>query len=427
MSTKIISIRVAKPDYKIQKIKAREILDSRGNPTVEVDVFTKTHMAREQVPSGASTGIHEALELRDGGRRYSGQGVQKAVKNVNSKISKKIKNMDLRKPEMIDRAMIELDGTENKTKLGANAMLGVSLACYSLSALLRGKQLYSILGGKNRIPTPFLNIINGGKHAANKLQIQEFMIAPRGKTFAESMRIAAETYHQLKKNIIKEYGAINANVGDEGGFAPDVNTTREALDLIMKTLNDLGYARKVKIGIDAAASEFYNKKNKNYFIDDKWLNKDELVNYYERLVEDYPIISLEDPFDQDDFEGFAMATEAFKKKKVQVVGDDLLVTNVKRIKMALDQKMCNALLLKVNQIGTVTEAIDAAKLAMKNKWNVMVSHRSGETTSSFIADLVVGLGCGQIKSGAPCRGERLAKYNRLMKIEEELGRRAKYK
>jgi enolase len=426
VATKIISIRVSKKDTKIQKIKAREILDSRGNPTVEVDVYTKSHMAREQVPSGASTGIHEALELRDGGKRYNGQGVLKAVKHVNTKIFRKIKGMDLRKPAMIDKTMVDLDGTDNKSKLGANAILGVSLACHRLSAYVQGKKLYSLLGGKNIMPTPHFNIINGGKHAANKISIQEFMIAPRAKSFSEQLRMGSEIYHDLKKSIINKYGSINANVGDEGGFAPNLNKTKDALDLIMKSIEDLGHGKKVNIAMDVAASEFYNSKTKKYTMEGKKIKSEKLLNYYDDLVKNYPIISVEDPFDQDDYANFSEFTKLMKKRKVQVVGDDLLVTNINRVKMAMEKKMCNALLLKVNQVGTVSEAIAAAKFAMRKNWKVMVSHRSGETTSNFISDLAVGLGCGQIKSGAPCRGERMSKYNRLLQIEEGLGKRAKY-
>ena len=409
---------------KITKIKAREILDSRGNPTIEVDVYTERCFAREQVPSGASTGIHEALELRDGEKRYDGKGVLKAVRNVNDIIAKKLRGRDVTKQREIDELMIELDGTPNKSRLGANAILGISLACARCSAVAQRKHLYEILGGKNILPIPFMNVINGGKHADNMLSFQEFMIAPMGKTFSESIRLGSETYHALKKRIAEKYGKSSTNVGDEGGFAPNLKSVREALELLVKTIDGLGYGKEIKIAIDAASSEFYHKGS--YMVDGKLVPREKMIRFYEELIYDYPIISIEDPFEQDDFMPYSELMERMVKN-VQIVGDDLLVTNTKRIKMALDRKLCNALLLKVNQIGTLTEAIEAANLAMSNGWNVMVSHRSGETESSFISDLAVGLGTGQIKSGAPCRSERLAKYNRLLRIEEHLGRKARYK
>lgn len=409
---------------RITKVKAREILDSRGNPTIEVDVYTKNCMAREEVPSGASTGVHEALELRDGGKRYNGKGVLKAVKNVNEVIAKKLRGRDIAKQGEIDELMIELDGTHNKSRLGANAILGVSLACARCSSIAQKKPLYQVLGGKNILPTPFMNIINGGKHADNRLSFQEFMIVPMGKTFAESLRLGSETYHELKKRIAQKYGKDSTNVGDEGGFAPNLKNVREALDLLVKTIDSMGLGKQVKIAIDAASSEFFHKGD--YMVDGKKMSSHKLINFYEHLLYDYPIVSLEDPFEQDDFMPYTELMERLVKK-VQIVGDDLLATSPARIRMAIKRKLCNALLLKVNQIGTLTEAMEAANLAMENNWNVMVSHRSGETESSFIADLVVGLGTGQIKSGAPCRSERLAKYNQLLRIEEELGKKAKYK
>jgi len=407
--------------YKITKIKAREILDSRGNPTIEVDVYTNKFFAREAVPSGASTGIHEAVELRDGTKRYMGKGVQYAVNNVNNIIAKKLAGMDVREQKDIDKLMIELDGTHNKARLGANAILGVSLACARCSAVSQEVPLYKLLGGKNVLPIPFMNIINGGKHADNKLSFQEFMIAPKAKTFAESLRIGSETYQMLKKVIHKHYGKASTNVGDEGGFAPNLKTETEALHLLIETIESLGHQKEIKIAIDAAASEFY--KRGKYNIDGREIEAHKLMEIYDSLIRDYPIVSLEDPFAQDDFLAWS---DFMKKTRIQVVGDDLLVTNPTRIGMAVDRKLCNALLLKVNQVGTLTEAMTAAKIALDNKWHVMVSHRSGETTSSFISDLVVGIGCGQIKAGAPCRGERLEKYNQLLRIEEELGKSAKY-
>jgi enolase len=412
-------------DYIIRKVWAREILDSRGNPTVEVDLSTKTHTARAAVPSGASTGIHEALELRDGGQRYGGEGVLRAINNVRTKISKEVIGMDCRRFKEVDKAMIQLDDTPNKARLGANAILGVSLATARLAANAQGKPLYSILGEKRLLPVPCMNIINGGKHADNKLSFQEFMICPFGKTFADSIRMGSETYHVLKKLIAAKYGKDSTNVGDEGGFAPDIKNVEEALDMLTYAIDKAGYAGHVRIAIDAASSEFYNKEKKKYFVDGKLMDSTKLTELYEDIMSRYHVFSIEDPFEQDDFAPYPNLTEIARKKKVQIVGDDLLVTNPARIRMALDKKLCSALLLKVNQIGSLSEATTAAKLAMSNGWKVMVSHRSGETEDSFIADLVVGLGTGQIKSGAPCRTERLAKYNQLLRIEEELGQRAR--
>jgi enolase len=411
-------------DFIIRKLNAREILDSRGNPTVEVDIATKTHHARAAVPSGASTGIHEALELRDGGPRYHGKGVLRAVNNVKTKIDKVVVGMDCRKQKSIDAAMLKLDGTKNKASLGANAILGVSLAAARLSASTQNKPLYSVLGGKNIMPIPCMNIINGGKHAQTGLQFQEFMICPRGRTFADSLRMGAETYQVLKELIAKEYGKSSTNVGDEGGFAPNIKKVEEGLDILTRAIKKAGYDGLIKIAIDAASSEFYDKKKKAYFVDGKWLSAEKLTKLYEHIIDSYPVFSIEDPFEQDDFAPYPVLTHIANKKGVQVVGDDLLVTNPERIRMALDKGLCSALLLKVNQIGSLTEAVTAAKLAMDNGWKVMVSHRSGETEDSFIADLVVGLGTGQIKTGAPCRSERLAKYNQLLRIEEELGHKA---
>ena len=411
----------------IKCIKAREILDSRGNPTVEVDVCSNKNFASSKVPSGASTGIHEAVELRDKTKRYNGKGVQKAVDNVNNKISKKIIGMNSLHQNKIDNEMIKLDGTKNKSKLGANAILGVSLSTARLAALDKKVPLYEHLRSlttnkdkKYKMPIPFLNVINGGEHADNDLSFQEFMIAPHGKTFKESLQIGAEVYHCLKGLIKKKYGGSSTAVGDEGGFAPNMKTVKEPLDMIMKAVKMLKYENKVKIALDPAASEFY--KNGKYYVDGKYISSKELSDLYVKLANKYPIISIEDPFAEDDWEAFKHLTERIGNK-VQIVGDDLLVTNPIRIKKAIEEKSCNALLLKVNQIGSVSESIEAAELALKNNWNIMVSHRSGETSDTFIADLVVALGCGQIKSGAPCRSERLEKYNRLIKIEEELGKK----
>ena len=409
---------------KIKKIFAREILDSRGNPTVEVDLFTDKFMTRASVPSGASTGIHEALELRDGGRRYNGKGVLKAVNNVNKKIAPKLAGKDCTKQEMIDSLMIKLDGTKNKSKLGANAMLGVSMAVCKAGAMSYDIPLYNYiakiaLNKKPLMPVPFFNVINGGVHAGDELAFQEFHIVPvKAKNFSEALRIGDEVDYVLKDAVEKKYGGMATNVGNEGGFAPPLKTAEQALDLLMDAV--AGYKNKVKIAIDAAATVFH--KHGFYYVPKK-MKRTGLLNYYLSLIKKYPIISIEDPFSEDDFAPFVHITEKIGKK-VQIIGDDLLVTNTERIQKAIEMKACNALLLKINQIGSITEAVSAAELASRNKWKVMVSHRSGETNDDFIADLAVGLGCGQIKAGAPRRGERLAKYNQLLRIEE--GSRLKF-
>ncbi len=413
----------------IQTIRAREVLDSRGNPTVEVEVRTEKGLSRAMVPSGASTGIHEALELRDGNDRFLGKGVLKAINNVNDKISKALMGRDCTKQHDIDNAMLELDGTENKGELGANAILGVSMAVCRASALELGIPLHERIAGlaDNKdlvLPTPAMNVINGGEHAGNSLDIQEYMILPVGaKSFGEAARLCAEVYQTLKGIIKGKYGNDAINVGDEGGFAPPLEKAEEPFELILKAISEAGYEKEIRLGIDAAASEFYS--DGKYKIEGKSLSSGELIEFYDNLVESYPIISVEDVCSQDDWDSWVEFTGKFGDK-TQVVGDDLLVTNVKRINKAIESKACNALLLKINQIGTITESIDAARLSKDSGWNVMVSHRSGETEDSFIADLVVGLGTGQIKSGAPCRSERNAKYNQLLRIEEELSDKAKY-
>lgn len=415
---------------KIELLKAREVLDSRGNPTVEVEITTKNAKARAIVPSGASTGVHESLELRDGdAKRYNGKGVLKAVENINKKIAPKVLGKDCSKQKEMDMLMINLDGTDNKSKLGANAILAVSMAAAKAAAESDEIPLYehlaNIAGNMDFVlPVPAMNVINGGKHAGNNLSVQEFMIMPVGAdNFRHAVQVCAEFYHELKKIIEEKYGKNAINVGDEGGFAPPIDKTADALELLMSALKRTGYEEVVKFGMDAAASEFY--KNGKYEIDGEKLDGMKLVEKYIKLVKKYPIISIEDPFAEDDFKHFAILRQEIGES-VQIVGDDLLVTNVERIKKAAKEKSVNALLLKVNQIGTVTEAIDAAKLAMKNGWGVMVSHRSGESEDSFIADLAVALKAGQIKSGAPCRGERTCKYNQLMRIEEELEGRCRY-
>lgn len=422
----------------LTKVHAREILDSRGNPTVEVELTTSKGVFRAAVPSGASTGVHEALELRDKDPgRFLGKGVLKAVENVNSVIGPKLisLNVDLTKQAEVDRVMLDLDGTENKTKLGANAILGVSLAACKAGAAHKGVPLYrhiADLAGNAKVvlPVPAFNVINGGSHAGNKLAMQEFMILPTGaQSFKQAMQMGCEVYHTLKKVIKEKYGQDATNVGDEGGFAPNIQDNMEGLELLRTAIEKAGYTGKISIAMDTAASEFY--KEGKYDLDfknpasdpSKWLTGGQLGDLYYSFVERYPIVSIEDCFDQDDWDSWTSFTQ---KVDIQVVGDDLTVTNPKRIKRAVDLRACNGLLLKVNQIGSVTEAIDACKLAQANGWGVMVSHRSGETEDTFIADLVVGLSTGQIKTGAPCRSERLAKYNQLLRIEEELGANAIY-
>lgn len=407
----------------ITSIKAREILDSRGNPTIEVEVIAGNFCGKASVPSGASTGVHEALELRDGEKRYLGKGVLKAVKNVNDLIAPALQGISVLEQKKIDALMIRKDGTKNKSKLGANALLAVSLACARAAANSQGKELYlylHTLAGVSKspsLPRPFFNVINGGKHADNEISFQEFMIVPKFKKFSENLQAGSEIYHLLKRDLHQKYGKGSTNVGDEGGFAPEhLKRTSHVLSLLLKAIADAGYAGKVDLAMDCAASEFYQQGK--YVVDGKKISTGKLLEYYLALLKKYPsLISLEDPFQQEDFQSFA---ELRRKSKIQMVGDDLTVTNPERIKEAIDKRSANCLLLKVNQIGTLTEALEAAKLADDAGWKVMVSHRSGETEDTFIADLAVALGCGMIKAGAPCRGERVAKYNRLLRIEGEL-------
>ena len=408
---------------KIIAIKARQVLDSRGNPTVECDMKTTDGVFRASVPSGASTGVHEALELRDKGKAFLGQSVQKAVNNINVTIAKRLKGKNPAAQEELDKLMIRLDGTPNKSKFGANAILAVSMALARAGAAAKKVQLYEYIGKlygnkKFTMPVPAFNIINGGKHAGNKLDIQEYMVMPVGaKNFAEALQIGSEIYQTLKKNLENKFGPAAINVGDEGGFAPPLNCIEEPFDFITDAIIKLGYWKKVKLGIDVAATSFW--KDRVYYMEGQEYKPAELLKKYEDLVDAYPLASIEDPFYEEDFENFAKLTK--KVKKTQIVGDDLLVTNPKRVQKAVTQKSCNCLLLKINQIGTITEALRAAQMAKKAGWNIMVSHRSGETEDSFISDLAVGIAAGQIKSGAPCRGERLAKYNQLLRIEEETG------
>ncbi|EDO40843.1 predicted protein [Nematostella vectensis] len=422
----------------VSKVHAREIFDSRGNPTVEVEVTTEKGTFRAAVPSGASTGIYEALELRDkDASKFLGKGVSQAVNNVNTIIGPALvsKNVDVTAQEDIDNMMLQLDGTENKAKLGANAILGVSLAICKAGAAHKGVPLYKYiagLAGNNQVilPVPAFNVINGGSHAGNKLAMQEFMLLPTGASnFREAMRMGAEIYQNLKKVVKEKYGIDATNVGDEGGFAPNIQDNKEGLELLKVAIEKAGYTGKISIGMDVAASEFHKEgkydldfKNKNSD-PSKWISADDLAAMYKDFISQYPVVSIEDAFDQDHWDAWSKLTG---NVDIQIVGDDLTVTNPKRIQTAIEKKACNCLLLKVNQIGSVTESIKACKLAQSNGWGVMVSHRSGETEDTFIADLVVGLCAGQIKTGAPCRSERLAKYNQLLRIEEELGADAKY-
>lgn len=425
----------------IQSVKARQIFDSRGNPTVEVDVVTEKGLFRAAVPSGASTGIYEAVELRDGVKtEYLGKGVLKAVENVNKVLGPKVVGMDPTHQSEIDELLIKLDGTDNKGKYGANAILGISLAVAKAGAGQKGIPLYqhfAELSGHSTtdfvLPVPAFNVINGGSHAGNALAFQEFMILPVGASnFTEAMRMGAEVYQHLKLVIKSKYGLDATNVGDEGGFAPNIKDAREGLDLLVTAIEKAGYTGKIKIGMDVAASEFfadgkYNLEFKSGTAapESAKLTPEALLGVYAEYVADYPIVSIEDPFDQDDWAGYSKM-QAQLGQTIQIVGDDLLVTNPTRIATAIEKSACNALLLKVNQIGSVTEAIQACKKAQAAGWGVMVSHRSGETEDSTIADLVVGLRTGQIKTGAPCRSERLAKYNQLLRIEEEVGTKGKY-
>ncbi|MGI6472272.1 MAG: phosphopyruvate hydratase [Candidatus Methanomethylophilaceae archaeon] len=410
---------------KIEKVWAREVLDSRGNPTVEAEVTVNGHEVRAIAPSGASTGTWEAHELRDGGNRYSGKGVLTAVNNVRTEIADRIVGMDASDQEGIDNAMIELDGTPNKVRLGANATVAVSLAVAKAGAMSRHMPVYEHIGNNNvTLPVPMFNIINGGMHAGGNLKVQEFMIAPAGlPTFSECLRASSEIYMSLKSLLTKKYGASSVNVGDEGGFAPPMDTVAEALGTIEEAVSAAGYVsgKDVFLTIDAASSEFFS--DDRYDIDGMSLTAGELVDLYVSLTEEFPLISIEDPFFEDDFDSTAELTAKIGKN-VQIVGDDLFVTNTERLEKGIKSKSANALLLKVNQIGTVTESGNAASMSFDNGYRVVVSHRSGESEDTTIADLSVGWGSGQIKTGAPARGERTAKYNRLLRIEEELGSKA---
>ena len=417
----------------IVDVLGREILDSRGNPTVEVEVYLEDGtVGRAAVPSGASTGIYEACELRDGDKsRYMGKGVLTAVKNVNTEIAECLVGMNVLDQTAIDKALIELDGTPNKTKLGANAILGASLACAKAAAESLGTSLYNYIGGVNAkvLPVPMMNILNGGAHATNNVEIQEFMIMPVGACcFREALRMCAEVFHTLKSTL-KENGTPAAGVGDEGGYAPNLKKDEDALKVIVKAIEEAGFkpGEDFKIAIDAASSEWWNEEEKCYIQpkSGKKMTQQQLVNMWKKFVDTYPIVSLEDGMAETDWEGWAMLTKAIGDR-VQLVGDDLFVTNTERLKTGIEKKVGNAILIKVNQIGTLTETLDAIQMANRAGYTAIVSHRSGETEDATIADIAVALNAGQIKTGAPSRTDRVAKYNQLLRIEEELGDVAQY-
>lgn len=407
---------------KITDVKAREILDSRGTPTVEADVYTASGWGRAAVPSGASTGKYEALELRDKNKRYHGKGVLKAIQNINEKISGIVIGEDVENQRKIDETLIDLDGTKNKSRLGANAILAVSLAVSRCAANSIGVPLVLYLNEKAQVmPVPMFNIINGGAHASNELDFQEYMVVPVGAgSMKEAVRMGSETYRELEALL-----GGKQSLGDEGGFSPQMEKVCEPLDLIVKAVENLGYEKEIKLALDCAPSYFYDEKKERYILEGNLLTTDELVDFYRELVLTYPVVSIEDPLFEEDVPGFQKITRVLGKK-VMLVGDDLFVTDCERLKEGILKNMCNALLLKVNQIGTLSEALDAADIAFHNNYKVVVSHRSGETEDTFISHLAVALNCGWIKAGAPARGERTAKYNELLRIEELLGERAVY-
>ena len=407
---------------KIIDVKGREVLDSRGNPTVEVDVYLEDGtIGRAMVPSGASTGEREALELRDGDNRFNGKGVLKAVANVNGPLRDLVIGMDAYDQKTLDYAMINADGTKTKSKYGANAILGISMAALKASAISKKMPLYKYIGNGTTLPVPMMNILNGGAHADNKLDFQEFMIIPQRDTIHERVRVGAEVFHSLKK-VLNERN-LSTGVGDEGGFAPDLQSNSEGFDLIIEAINRAGYVpgKDVFLGIDVAASEFYNKETNKYDLvgENRSLTTLELIDFYEELVTKYPIISIEDPVDENDWDGFTEITKRLGDR-IQLVGDDLFVTNKECLQMGIDKHAGNAILLKVNQIGTITETLETIELAKNNGYKTIISHRSGETEDTTIADLAVGLNLGQIKTGSMSRTDRICKYNQLMRIEEEL-------
>jgi len=416
----------------ITEIIARQILDSRGNPTVEVDVYSDTgFMGRAAVPSGASTGVHEAVELRDGDKsRFMGKSVLKAVNNINTVLCEELRGFDIADQNLIDAAMIQIDGTENKSNLGANAIIGVSMAVAKTAAQESGQPLFKYIGGvnANTLPVPMMNILNGGSHADNKIDIQEFMVMPLGaESFSEALRMGVEVFHNLK-SVLKN-SDHSTNVGDEGGFAPNLGSNEEAIEMVLKGIEAAGYkpGEDIWIALDPAASEFYNAEKKMYHFDSTGEDKstDELVEYWKTWVKKYPIISIEDGLHEDDWDGFRKLTSAVGDK-IQIVGDDLFVTNVKRLARGVEEKAANSILIKVNQIGTLTETINAVNMATANSFTSVISHRSGETEDTTIADLAVALNTGQIKTGSASRSDRISKYNQLLRIEEMLGDSARF-
>lgn len=414
--------------FEIKEIKAREILDCRGEPTIEVDVITKGNViGRADVPCGRSRGRYEAFELRDDEKRYFGKGVINAVQNINKIIGPALKGRDVRNQREIDMQMIELDGTNNKSKLGANAIVGVSLAVAKAAANALKMPLYRYIGGTNAciLPVPHLDLIEGGKLAATELDFQEHHVIPIGaKTFSDAIRMGTEVYHMLGEILIKKYGHHSLNVGVEGGYTPlGMKDPREALDIELKAIEEAGYEKDFALGLDVAATHLYDEKEKTYTFMDKKITREKLMDFYQDIVSTYPILSIEDPLEENDFEGFAELT---KTLNIQIVGDDLFVTNIERLKKGIEIKAANAILWKVNQVGTLTEAMDVANYAFRNGYGVEVSERSGQTEDTWLANLAVALNAGQIKTGAPCRSERVAQYNELLRIEEELGNVAKY-
>ncbi|MEM4168899.1 MAG: phosphopyruvate hydratase [Thermoproteota archaeon] len=418
--------------FKIKRVQGREIIDSRGNPTVEAVVELQGGATgKASVPSGASTGKYEAVELRDRDeKRFHGLGVLKAVRNINETIGPALTGLDARRQTEVDKKMLELDGTPNKSRLGANAILAVSLANAIAASNASGMELYEYLGGGKGVtlPVPLMNVINGGKHAGNNLSIQEFMIIPAGfNDFPTALRAGVEVYHTLRSVIVKKYGRPSINVGDEGGFAPPLNRSDQALEMLLTAIEETGYSfSQVLLGIDAASSSFYDPSSNKYRIDGRELSSSELLEYYDGLVSTFKLKSIEDPFEENDFESFAEITRRMGSR-VQIVGDDIFVTNKERLLEGIRRGAANALLFKLNQCGSLTESLETFNTAVENNYRVVVSHRSGETEDTYISDVAVAFNAGQIKTGAPCRGERTAKYNRLLRICEKLGSRAKYK
>jgi enolase len=411
--------------FAIKDIKARMVLDSRGNPTIQVKTVTEgLGLGIANAPSGASTGAHEAVEIRDGGKEFKGKGVSRAVENVNKVIAPALIGLDSRRQQLIDRKMIEIDGTPNKSRLGGNAIVATSLSVAKAAASTMGLPFYAYLGGyvADTLPVPMLNIINGGVHAGNKLDFQEFMIVPAGfSSFKEAIKAAVEVYADLKKILKEKYGPQAINVGDEGGYAPPIEKVRDALDILIQAIKAAGYDpwNQVVIALDVASTQFYREDKGVYVLEGTEYTREQLIDFYEKLVSEYPIVSIEDPLQEEDFEGFAEITRRLGNK-VLIVGDDLFTTNPARLKKGIDLKAGNAILVKVNQVGTLSETLEVVKMAFTNGYRAVISHRSGETEDTSIADISVGVGAGLIKTGAPARGERTAKYNRLLEIEEEL-------